>query len=182
MPTQGNSNKGAGRRTNKPVIGHDPLALGEESSTESTEEGAVQASVSAPKKKAAKKKAVKKKAVRKKVVQKKAASNVEEQEMTVPTNDVTESNGFDLGESLTIMEVADIHQKFIELLDKGEAVALTAQDVENIDGAGLQLLAAFIKDAGARDLTVCWGDVSEMIQEAAGQVGLTDALGLPEAS
>jgi anti-anti-sigma regulatory factor len=130
---------------------------------------------------AAKKKVAKKKTARKKVVQKKAAVKAEEQEIAAPNNAV-EGDAFDLGEALTIMEVADTHQKFIELLDKGEAVALTANDVENIDGAGLQLLAAFVKDAGARDLKVCWGDVSEMVQEAASQVGLTEALGLPEVS
>ncbi|MFC1684333.1 lipid asymmetry maintenance protein MlaB [Pseudomonadota bacterium] len=136
----------------------------------------------AAKKKVAKKKTARKKAVRKKVVQKKTAVQAEEQKMATPNNDATESNSFDLGESLTIMEVADIHQKLIELLDKGEAVALTANDVENIDGAGLQLLAAFVKDAGVRNLKVCWGEVSEMVREAAGEVGLVDALGLPEAS
>jgi anti-anti-sigma regulatory factor len=129
----------------------------------------------APKKQAAapKKKTARKKAVRKKAVAKEPAATEAEQGSVAA--------GFDLGEVLTIVEVAEMHQQLIQLLDAGGGVELNAADTENIDGAGLQLLAAFIKDAKNRGVPVSWGKSSDVVREAAGQVGLTEALGLAQA-
>lgn len=175
MADQGDSTKGSGR-SRKPVIEHDPLAMGGDDSVQAEQQPAPQQKAAAPKKKTAKKKVVRKKAAPKEPV-----VTEEEQPMASQTEDVSSGSSFDLGESLTIMEVAEMHQRLIQLLDAGETIELSASDTENIDGAGLQLLATFIKDAKNRGIQINWGKSSDAVREAAGQVGLSVVLGLTEA-
>lgn len=162
MATRNNSTKGAGRGA-KPVIDHDPLANTEEDAVPENE-------VAAEAKPSPAKKTVKKKAVAKKAT-----------EAVVETPEVAEApatDDFVLGESLTIVEVADSHQRLMERLAAGGSVSLDGGSVEGVDGAGLQLLAVFMKDAKAQGVEVSWSDISDALKVAVNQVGLTEALGV----
>jgi anti-anti-sigma regulatory factor len=160
MATRSNSSKGAGRggqSGTKPVIDHDPLASAEGATGEAEKQ--------APAKPAPAKKAVKKTAA------KKTAEPTAEAE-------APGSDGFDMGDSLTIAEVADSHRRLTELLASGGAITLDGGGIEGIDGAGLQLLAALMRDASGQGIEVNWSGASDALKAAADQVGLTDVLGL----
>ncbi len=82
----------------------------------------------------------------------------------------------DLGSDLTI---ADVESKKIELthvLADGLAVKLNAQDLEQIDGAGLQLLAVLFKEAAKNNLELAWDNVSSTLLDAVKLVGLVEVL------
>ena len=82
----------------------------------------------------------------------------------------------DLGGSLNI---ADAEAKKIELahiLDDAVPVRLNGSDIDQCDGAGLQLLAAFFKDAAEKQVDVVWGDVSKMLHDSVTMMGLIKPL------
>lgn len=59
------------------------------------------------------------------------------------------------------------------------ATALDGRAVERVDTAALQLLTLFRREAAARGRTVSWLGASEVLREAAGTLGLSQALDLP---
>ncbi|WP_430391022.1 STAS domain-containing protein [Dyella sp. 20L07] len=59
------------------------------------------------------------------------------------------------------------------------AVQLDGAGVERVDTAALQLLVAFRREATARGQSPAWLGVSTAIREAAGVLGLAQALELP---
>ena len=64
----------------------------------------------------------------------------------------------------------------IHLLDDAAPVEICAENVDQIDGAGLQLLATFVKDAISKNIVISWAGVSGVLLDAVKVVGLTDAL------
>jgi anti-anti-sigma regulatory factor len=88
------------------------------------------------------------------------------------------SGGFDLGTTLTIADAESLKGQFIELLAEGAPITLNAVDVDQCDGAGLQLLSVFYKEASSRDIKVSWSSVSSNFHEAVSLMGLVNALGL----
>lgn len=87
-----------------------------------------------------------------------------------------------LPESLTIAEVGDFHVELSQRLVSGGSVTIDGEAVETIDGAGLQLLTAFIKDLAGRSATVSWAGASDVLRRSAGQMGVNSALRLDETS
>ena len=94
--------------------------------------------------------------------------------------DDTENNSsqpvIELGTDLTI---ADVESKKIELahiITDAFAVKLNAEDLEHIDGAGLQLLAVLFKDAAKNNLDISWDKVSSTFMDAVKLVGLVELL------
>jgi anti-anti-sigma regulatory factor len=82
----------------------------------------------------------------------------------------------ELGPDLTI---ADVELKKIELahvLSDGFSVKLNGEDIEHIDGAGLQLLAVFFKEAAKANLDISWLEVSASLREAVKVIGLVELL------
>ena len=84
----------------------------------------------------------------------------------------------DLGDSLTIAEAEAYKKNFIDFLSSGMPVKIAASEVDSCDGAGLQLLAAFYKEAMSRGIEFAWGKVSKSLYEAAEIMGLIETLGL----
>jgi ABC-type transporter Mla MlaB component len=81
-----------------------------------------------------------------------------------------------LGTDLTI---ADVESKKIELahvISDGLAVKLNGEDLEQVDGAGLQLLAVFFKQAAKNNLDISWQQISDSLLQAVRLVGLEDLL------
>ena len=89
---------------------------------------------------------------------------------------------FGFPEQLGIEEVDGVHAQLIGLLDSGENVLLDAADIGVIDGAGMQLLAAFFKDAVDRQISVEWIGASDALKTAAKIIGLDGLLRLQQAA
>jgi len=80
------------------------------------------------------------------------------------------------------IDIASAEQLKIELsdsLNQGGPVILAAGDVERADGAGLQLLTAFVRKIENLDRQLIWEEPSEQLIMAANIVGLKEALRLP---
>ena len=92
------------------------------------------------------------------------------------TENISSQPVIDLGSNFTI---ADVESKKIELahiLGDALAVKLNAADLEQIDGAGLQLLAVLFKDAAKNNLEISWEKVSSTFMDAVKLVGLVELL------
>jgi anti-anti-sigma regulatory factor len=80
---------------------------------------------------------------------------------------------------LTIAQVAESHVALCSSLRAEGTVELDARGVERIDGLGLQLLVAFVRDARQSRVAVRWV-TSPALEEAARLTGLSGELMLPE--
>lgn len=87
----------------------------------------------------------------------------------------------ELPDSLTIAEVGDFHAELLTRLVEDGSVTINGDAVEVIDGAGVQLLAAFVKELIGKSSVVTWQAVSDPLQRAADQVGLAGLLGIEKA-
>jgi anti-anti-sigma regulatory factor len=83
-----------------------------------------------------------------------------------------------LESSLTIADVAAYQAVLQNALDLGGPKRVDGRDVEVIDGAGLQLLTAFVKEMTEKAQQVSWLGVSENLERAARQFGVYNALHL----
>jgi len=93
----------------------------------------------------------------------------------------TESNDIiDLGDSLIISEVESCRNILLDALQGGKDLILDGSEIEQIDGAGLQLLAAVALDAEKMSVTLKWHGASQVLCEASGKLGLIDVMQLNE--
>ena len=91
------------------------------------------------------------------------------------------------GDKLTVnlagrVDIASAEQLKVELsdaLNMDGPVILAAGDVERADGAGLQLLTAFVRKMEALNRQLVWEEPSEQLIMAANIVGLKAVLRLP---
>ena len=108
------------------------------------------------------------------------ASKEEHIEEPAMSESVTPEQGeINLSSSFTIMEVGEWHPKLSACCEAGGPVVLNGGELDQIDGAGIQLLAAFVKEMVHLQLEVSWSDVSESLKEAADVLGLREALCIP---
>lgn len=91
------------------------------------------------------------------------------------------SRTVDLGPTLDITMVAELHGRLRELLETPGEVSLDAGELERVDAAGLQLLVAFTEHARSAALRVRWLGVSPCLEESAVLTGLGGLLELPAA-
>jgi anti-anti-sigma regulatory factor len=84
--------------------------------------------------------------------------------------------------TLTISEVGELYALLQAALQGAEPIALDGSSVESVDGAGLQLLAGFVKSADEASLPVSWCGASERLRQAAAIVGLDNVLHLDAAA
>lgn len=82
--------------------------------------------------------------------------------------------------SLTIAEVGEMHAVLMNQLGNAAAVKFDGSSVEIIDGAGLQLLTAFVKAATEKALMVTWHGASETLGQAARRIGVASILKLSD--
>lgn len=85
-----------------------------------------------------------------------------------------------LPESLTIGEVGNYHEVLVRHLDRQSEVHIDGQALEVVDGAGMQLLLAFVKDAVSRSLPVNWIGASPRLLGSARQLGVSNAMQLDQ--
>ncbi len=81
-------------------------------------------------------------------------------------------------DSLDITLVAGYFEKFSQLLNEQKTIILNGADIERVDGAGLQLLAAFFKSAEFLQITIQWQGVSDTLRHGAEISGLAGVLAL----
>ncbi len=98
------------------------------------------------------------------------------------TPDLDAGAAFALPEQIGIQEVGELHMVLRDMLDAGGGIHLDASGVENIDGAGIQLLAAFFKEAVTHQIAVDWVGVSPTLAEAADVLGLRELLCIEQAA
>ena len=84
----------------------------------------------------------------------------------------------DCGTSLDITLVKDFSETLKQSLAKGKPVVLNAANVENADGAAMQLLYAFFHDAKANDVALSWDAPSEALKRSASLLGMSTHLEL----
>lgn len=77
-----------------------------------------------------------------------------------------------------LASVAEVKAELIDAFDAPSA-QLDGAGVERVDTAALQLLVAFRREATARGQAPQWLGVSEVMRDAAGVLGLAQALELP---
>ena len=118
-----------------------------------------------------------------------ATTDEPEPEQPPPPSEVNEMNEteqtavqhvIDLGSDLTI---ADVESKKIELshiLTDALPVKLNGEELEQIDGAGLQLLAVLFKNAAKNNLEISWDKVSSTLMDAVKLVGLIELLNMQD--
>ncbi len=81
-------------------------------------------------------------------------------------------------EILDITVVFQYHEKLNQLLNEQKIIHLNAEKIERIDGAGLQLLIAFIVSAEKLNLQVSWSGVSQSFKDGANILGVTESLNI----
>ena len=104
---------------------------------------------------------------------------VENRDVMDPNAAADSSQILDLGASLTVVEVTEWHSRFATAFEHGSRIEIKAEAIEQIDGAGVQLLVAVIKEALARHIEISWGAVSETLEQAVSQLGLESVFRLP---
>jgi len=102
----------------------------------------------------------------------------EESGAEVPVAIVDEVDRIDFGDSLMISDVADLHVHLMAALNTTRVIKLSGGDIQQIDGAGMQLLAAFVKEIVKMHVAFEWNNASPVLCEAAAQLGLADMLQL----
>jgi anti-anti-sigma regulatory factor len=88
---------------------------------------------------------------------------------------------FALPANCSIRDAAQLKTALLGLLPQ-DSVAIDAGAVERIDTAGLQLLAAFMRDRAANGFGTEWCGVNATLRDAANILGLAGQLGLPAAA
>lgn len=81
-----------------------------------------------------------------------------------------------LPSSLTIAELGELHPVLAERLQQGNDLSIDCSQIELVDGAGLQLLAALNKSAVERQVSISWHGATEVLVQAIAELGLNDLL------
>ena len=81
------------------------------------------------------------------------------------------------GEVLDIAAVSDLHTQLVQCLSNKDCIVFDAGNVERVDAAALQMLAAFFRDTVT---SAQWANPSAVVLRSARLVGLTMHLHLPE--
>ncbi|MBB3228943.1 anti-anti-sigma regulatory factor [Luteibacter sp. Sphag1AF] len=84
-----------------------------------------------------------------------------------------------LDADLRIASAPALRETLLTALASGQRVELDGAGVTHIDTAGLQLLAAFSRDARARDLAPVWLAASEAVHKGVATLALHDLIELP---
>lgn len=76
----------------------------------------------------------------------------------------------------TIAEVAGVHEKLLEIMRSSESLQIDAAEVQKVDGAALQLIAALFATAKKAHLNITWGVCSDQFESAVTLLGLQTEL------
>lgn len=106
------------------------------------------------------------------------AGTVAEEPQAAAAADEDAVGPFALPENLTIADVDGVRSALLPLLTAGSALQIAANDVENVDCAGVQLLASFAQSAHDANVSLSWVEPSSGLKQAAADLGLSAVVGL----
>ena len=89
---------------------------------------------------------------------------------------------FQMDKQCTVREAEAFKLALQAAEDSSGDLTVDAGVVERIDTAGLQLLLGFAARLRVMERRLVWGAVSPAVRQGAKQLGLDEALGLPEAA
>lgn len=81
-----------------------------------------------------------------------------------------------LDASITIADVAEYHGRLKTYVAQTGSLVVDGSNIEMIDGAGLQLLAAFTRELDKNDCSIQWDGVSDTLRRSAMQMGIDESL------
>jgi ABC-type transporter Mla MlaB component len=84
-----------------------------------------------------------------------------------------------LAAACTVAEADALKAQLAARLQESEPVTIEVSALQRIDTAGLQLLAAFVRDRRTAGRVVAWRGQASALEAAAGLLGLRDMLELP---
>ena len=90
----------------------------------------------------------------------------------------TQVHEFLFDEVLDITMARQYYEQLNQYLNDNKKMVLNAEKIERIDGAGLQLIVAFIKEAKKLNLQISWTGVSKAFKKNAEILGVCDKLAL----
>jgi phospholipid transport system transporter-binding protein len=96
-----------------------------------------------------------------------------------PLGTVADDGALTLGAECTVVEADAIKAQLAQRLQESACVTMDVTALQRIDTAGLQLLAAFVRDRRTAGLAVQWRGRAPALETAAGLLGLNDMLELP---
>jgi ABC-type transporter Mla MlaB component len=97
-----------------------------------------------------------------------------------PTESRSQEDGsLTLAAECTVAQADSLRSQLARRLDESGAVTVDVSAVQRIDTAGLQLLAAFVRDRRTAGRAVEWRGRASALDAAAGLLGLRDMLELP---
>ncbi len=82
----------------------------------------------------------------------------------------------DCGESLDISVARSFYEQLVKSSIGAEAIALNGENLQRVDGAGLQLLVSFFREAQRQNFSVHWQGASPALRHAAQLFGVADCL------
>ena len=88
------------------------------------------------------------------------------------------SNRILLDHSLTIQEVGEVMMQSRSAFEEATEIHLDIGSLVHIDGAGMQLLCAIIKEARTQSISLKWTGESEPLKTVAQAMGVDEWLGL----
>jgi len=86
----------------------------------------------------------------------------------------------DCGESLGIAEVGDFYSTLLMATVEGKSVNVDVSKLERIDGAALQLIYAYRKEALSQGHTFSWHSPSDAFLRSAKLLGLLSAMNIED--
>lgn len=89
---------------------------------------------------------------------------------------------FSLGEAIVISNVQEWHEKMLAAISNQDKLVLDGSEIDQIDGTGLQLLVALMKEAVTNKKNITWKAASDTLCQNAAQLGVTEILGLDSLS
>ena len=90
------------------------------------------------------------------------------------------AGSFVLSADCTVAESGALKSALLEVLDESTPVTLDIGEVQRIDTAGMQLIAAFVRERESQGLKVRWRGSAPAFTSAARLLGVAPVLRLPE--
>ena len=90
----------------------------------------------------------------------------------------TENDVINIGEVLDITMAMEYYEQFNQMLNDHKSIILNIDKLERIDGAGLQLLMALVKEAGRTEVEVKWTGQSDALNRAADIIAVEEYLAI----
>jgi len=98
---------------------------------------------------------------------------------TTPPAPVAKPTTLALPAECTVGDANSLKENLAALLEEPLPVTLDITSLQRIDTAGLQVIAAFIRERAGHGRAVQWQGTTPIMTTAAQLLGLTSALGLP---